>query len=63
MTFRLLIDECLSPELVHLAVAAGRLRWEEICLLLDAVAAKIYRRADTTRHRFSTPRAPCTAAQ
>jgi hypothetical protein len=26
MNFKLLIDECLSPELVEMAVAAGRLR-------------------------------------
>jgi hypothetical protein len=30
MTFRLLIDECLSPELVHMAVAAGHV--ESTCV-------------------------------
>ena len=30
MTFRLLIDECLSPDLVHLAVVAGHL--ESTCV-------------------------------
>ncbi len=31
MTFRFLIDECLSPELVQLAVAAGHL--ESTCVV------------------------------